>query len=220
MNWNKICCLGLWCWCWYFLVSGLHIKVVRCLDFIFWRFEVISSAMVSWSLLGGSHLILFLVSALGKVLCLVSLNQMQTSTQWPLCLGYEDNGGRVKWLPLKQCRETSLVVPFGFMNIDSSIVFLAFRSSFCIIFGARKLHGYMLDIIWFMIMANKTIAWDMLFFVTKNHNNLDQNLNQYISLKGYVLCMGLATFEQGNHKGQGWLLFGSHRSGISHWLFW
>ncbi|CAN7048630.1 unnamed protein product [Brassica rapa subsp. trilocularis] len=51
--------------------------------------------MVSWSLLGGSHLILFLVSALGKVLCLVSLNQMQTSTQWPLCLGYEDNGGRV-----------------------------------------------------------------------------------------------------------------------------
>ena len=57
---------------------------------------MISSAMVSWSLLGGSHLILFLVSALGKVLCLVSLNQMQTSTQWPLCLGYEDNGGRVK----------------------------------------------------------------------------------------------------------------------------
>ncbi|CAG7901067.1 unnamed protein product [Brassica rapa] len=95
MNWNKICCLGLWCWCWYFLVSRLHIKVVRCLDFIFWRFEVISSAMVSWSLLGGSHLILFLVSALGKVLCLVSLNQMQTSTQLPLCLGYEDNGGRV-----------------------------------------------------------------------------------------------------------------------------
>lgn len=85
--------------------------------------------MVSRSFLCESHLGLFLVSALVKVLCLVSLNQTQMSMQWLLLtidrstgLEYEDNGASVQWLPLIQYRETSFVTQFGFMNL----VFLYF----------------------------------------------------------------------------------------------